>query len=171
MQILDRDEVSTVIASPPEEVYALVADVTRTPEFSPDVVRCTWLDGATGPAVGARFEAVNRTAAGKTWKNRPVVTVADPGREFAFARTEPFGGTIAWRYRFEPVDGGTRVVESYEVERPITRLGWFVIERVFRAGNRRDGLRAGMRTTLERLRVAAEVRPGGDHRTSAREPG
>ena len=158
MQTLDRDEVSAVIAAPPEELYALVADVTRTPEFSPDIVRCSWLGGAQGPSVGARFEAVNRTAAGMTWKNRPVVTVADPGREFAFARTEPFAGTVAWRYRLEPVDGGTRVTESYEVQRPITRLGWFVIERIFRAGDRREELRAGMRTTLERLRVAAETR-------------
>src|SRR5688500_15462664 len=118
MQTLDRDEVSTVVAAPPSAVYALVADVTRTPEFSPDVVSCRWLDGATGPAVGNRFEAVNASAAGKTWKNRPVVVAAEPGRAFAFTRTEPFAGTIAWRYRFEPVDGGTRVVESYEVERP-----------------------------------------------------
>jgi Polyketide cyclase / dehydrase and lipid transport len=159
MQTLDRDEVSTVVAAPPEHVYALVADVTRTPEFSPEVVRCSWLDGATGAAVGARFEAVNAIAAGKTWKNRPVVTVADPGREFAFARTEPFAGTIVWRYRFEPVEQGTRVVESYEVERPVSRLGWFVIEKIFRGGDRREALRAGMRTTLERLRVAAESRP------------
>ncbi len=158
MQTLDRDEVSTVVAAPPEDVYALVADVTRTPEFSPEVVSCTWLDGATGPAVGARFEAVNTSEAGKTWKNRPVVTAADPGREFAFRRTEPFAGSIAWRYRFEPVEQGTRVVESYEVERPVTRLGWFVIEKVFRGGDRREALRAGMRTTLERLRVAAEAR-------------
>ncbi|MGY1653890.1 SRPBCC family protein [Geodermatophilus sp. SYSU D01119] len=156
MQTLDHDEVSTTVAAPAERVYALVADVTRMPEFSPDVVRCRWLGGATGPAVGARFEAVNRTAEGRTWRNRPVVTAAVPGREFAFARTEPFAGTIAWRYRLEPADGGTRVVESYRVERPITRLGWFVIERVFRAGDRRTALRAGMQTTLERLRACAE---------------
>jgi len=156
MQTLDRDEVDTTIAAPPEVVYELVADVTRTPEFSPEVVSCRWLDGASGPAVGARFEAVNTTRAGKQWKNRPVVTVAEPGRVFAFARTEPLAGTVGWRYRFEPVDGGTRVIESYEVQRPITRLGWFVIERVFGAGIRRDELRAGMRTTLERLRAVAE---------------
>jgi Polyketide cyclase / dehydrase and lipid transport len=156
VQTLDRDEVSTVVAAPPAEVYDLVADVTRTPDFSPEVVSCRWLDGATGPAPGARFEAVNTSAAGRSWKNRPVVTVAERGREFAFARTEPLAGTIAWRYRFEPVDGGTRVVESYEVQRPVSRLGWLVIEKVFRGGNRREALRAGMRTTLERLRLAAE---------------
>jgi hypothetical protein len=164
MQTLDRDEVSTTVAAPPERLYALVADVTRMPEFSPEVVRCRWLGGATGPAVGARFEAVNASASGRTWKNRPVVTVAEPGREFAFTRTEPFAGSIAWRYCFEPVAEGTRVVESYEVERPVTRLGWFVIERIFRGGNRREALRAGMRATLERLRVAAEAGRQADRR-------
>ncbi|MDT0278050.1 SRPBCC family protein [Blastococcus goldschmidtiae] len=159
MQVLEHDEVSLVVPAPPEQVYDLVADVTRTPEFSPDVVRCRWLGGATGPAAGARFEAVNTTPEGRTWKNRPVVRTADPGREFAFARTEPFAGTILWRYRFEPVAGGTRVTESYDVERPVTRVGWFVIERVFRAGDRKAALREGMRTTLERLGAAAGPPP------------
>ena len=156
MQTLDRDEVDIVVAAPAQDLYALVADVTRTPELSPDIVSCHWLDGATGPAVGARFEAVNVSRSGKRWKNRPVVTAADPGREFAFVRTEPFAGRVAWRYRFEPADGGTRVVESYEVERPVSRLGWLVIERVFKDGNRREALRSGMRATLDRLKAAAE---------------
>lgn len=156
MQELDRDEVSMLIHAHPDHVYDLVADVTRTPEFSPALVRCTWLDGATGAAVGARFEAVNTTAEGRTWKNRPVVTVADRGREFAFSRTERFAGTLVWRYRLRPEEGGTRVVESYEVVRPVSRIGWFVIERLFKAGDVRAGLRAGMQTTLERVRVTAE---------------
>jgi hypothetical protein len=160
MQTLDRDEVSAVVAAPPETLYALVADVTRMPEFSPEVVSCRWLDGATGPAVGARFESVNGAPGGRTWRNRPVITLAEPGRVIAWVRTEPFAGTVAWRYRFEPVHDGTRVVESYEVERPVSRLGWLVIEKVFRGGNRREALRSGMRTTLERLRVAAEAHAG-----------
>jgi hypothetical protein len=160
MQTLDHDSAEIVVAAPPDRVYDLVADVTRTPELSPEVISARWLDGAAGPAVGARFEAVNAGRTGRRWRNRPVVTAADPGREFAFARTEPFAGTIAWRYRFEAVDGGTRVVESYHVERPVTRIGWFVIERVFRGGNRREELRAGMRTTLERLRALAEAGAG-----------
>ncbi|MGY1722989.1 SRPBCC family protein [Blastococcus sp. SYSU DS0533] len=156
MQELDRDEVSTLIAAPPDQVYALLSDVTRTPEFSPEVRSCRWLDGATGPAVGARFEAVNASRSGRTWKNRPVVRVADPGREFAFARTEPMAGTVLWRYRLEQAGDRTRVVEGYEVERPVTRVGWFVIERVFKGGNRREELRAGMETTLARLKAVAE---------------
>src|SRR4029453_18875504 len=92
MQTLDRDEVSTVVAAPPAAVYALVADVTRRPECSPELVSCRWLDAATTAAVGARFEAVNATDAGKTWKNRPTVTVAEPGRGLAVSPTEPVVG-------------------------------------------------------------------------------
>lgn len=163
MQTLDRDKVSAYVGVPPEEVYALVADVTRTPEFSPEILRCTWLDGATGPAVGARFEAVNKVTRGPSWKNRPVVTAADPGREFAFARTEKLTGTVEWRYQFEPEGAGTRVTESYEVTRAISRTGWFIIGRLFGSRNRRAELRAGMETTLQRLAAAAEHRPTASH--------
>ena len=83
-QQLDRDEVSLVIDAAPEVLYDLVADVTLTPKLSPEVVSCRWLDGATGPAVGVRFEATNKVGRGPAWKNFPVVTAAVPGREFAF---------------------------------------------------------------------------------------
>ncbi|GAA0904397.1 SRPBCC family protein [Virgisporangium ochraceum] len=156
MQSLDTDQLSIHIVAPPDVVYDLVADVTRTPEFSPEILRCTWLDGATGPAVGARFEAVNKVSRGPAWKNRPVVTVARPGHEFAFSRTEPFSGTLVWRYRLEPDGGGTLLTESYEVTRPISRLGWFIIGRLFGCRNRRADLHDGMRRTLDRVRDAAE---------------
>ena len=169
MQQLDHDQRTATIPAPPELLYGIVSDVTRTPEYSPDVASCRWLDGATGPAVGARFEAVN-TANGKSWKNRPVVTAAEPGRAFAFARTEPLAGTVAWRWSFEPVGDGTRVTVGYEVTKPITRLGWFVIERVFRGGDRRVALGRGMEQSLARLQELAahersEVTEGQPGRT------
>lgn len=154
MQTLDTDSHSTVIAAPADLLWEIVSDVTRTPEMSPEITSCRWLDGATGPAVGARFEAVN-TLNGRSWRNRPVVTVADPGRELAFERTEPFAGTVAWRWLFSPVDGGTQVTESYEVTRPLTRLGWFVIERIYGGRDRRADLRRGMQQTHERLAALA----------------
>lgn len=46
MQTLDRDEVTVHVDVPPDEVYPLIADVTRMPEFSPEIIPCTWLDGA-----------------------------------------------------------------------------------------------------------------------------
>lgn len=161
MQTLDRDEVSAYVAAPPAEVYAVVADVTRMPELSPEIAACRWLNGATEPEVGARFEATNRAGArGKSWRNRPVVTIADPGREFAFSRTESFAGTVVWRYRFTREGTGTRVTESYEVTRPVTRVGWFIIEKVFGCPDRRGDLRSGMEATLQRLRAVVEERAG-----------
>ena len=164
MQTLDHDERTAVVAAPPDVVWALVSDVTRTPELSPEISSCRWLDGHVGPAVGARFEATN-TVNGKSWKNRPVVTAADRGRRFAFERTERFSGTVAWRYELEPVAGGTRVTESYEVVRPVARMGWFVIERVFGCRDRRGDLARGMEQTLRRIgELATEdaraARPG-----------
>lgn len=155
MQTLDHDELTAHVHARPEQVYALVADVTRTPEFSPEILRCRWLDGASGPAVGARFEAVNKVPRRPAWKNRPVVTVADPGREFAFRRTEKAAGSIEWRYLMEPEGDGTRLTESYRVIVPLTRLGWFVIGRLFGRRDRRTDLRRGMQDTLDRIAAAA----------------
>lgn len=159
-QPLDHDEVTTYVDAPPDAVYALVSDVTRTPEYSPEIVSCTWLDDAEGPAVGARFEAVNSAGRGPNWKNRPVVTAAAPGREFAFARTERMAGTVEWRFRLTPEGAGTRVTESYAVTAPLTPVGWFVIGKIYGLKDRRGDLRNGMTRSLERIREILEVPSG-----------
>ncbi len=158
IQDLEHDSVGLYMDARPEDVYALVADVTRTPEFSPEILECTWLDGATGPAVGARFKARNKVPNRPAWNNKPVVTVADPGLEFAFARTELFAGTVEWRYRFEPDGEGTTVTESYRVTRKLSPVGWFVIGVLFARKDRRADLHAGMEETLQRLRRTVERR-------------
>lgn len=160
MQSLDRDAHSRVIAAPADVLWRIVSDVTRTPEFSPEVTACQWDGGATAPVVGARFEATN-CVNGKSWKNHPVVTAAEPGREFAFARTERMAGTVQWRYVFDSVDGGTLVTESYEVTRPLSRIGWLVIERMWGCRDRRGDLRRGMEQTLDRLAQVAEREQAG----------
>ena len=157
IQQLDTDTVRMRMDAPPEAVYSLVADVTRTPEFSPEVFECTWLDGATGPAVGARFKAQNKVPNRPAWHNKPVVTVVDPGREFAFERTEPFGGTVEWRYQFEPDGDGTLVSESYKVTKPMGRVGWFIIGTLFARKDRTSDLHRGMEQTLERMRATVEA--------------
>jgi len=91
MQTLDTDSATLRVAAPPRVVYDLVADVTRTPDLSPEIESCAWL-----------------------------------------------------------------VTESYEVTRPITRIGWLIIGTVFGCPDRRGDLRAGMRRTLERIREVAE---------------
>src|SRR4051812_33504722 len=106
-----HDEVTVEIAAAPDVVYELVSDITRMGEWSPECERCTWTDGATGPAAGARFKARNRGRRGPAWFNTPTVTVADPGREFAFNRQGMAIGSYTWRYVMRPSDAGTLVTE------------------------------------------------------------
>ena len=41
--------------APAQRVWELVSDVRNTGRFSPETFDAEWLDGATEPAVGARF--------------------------------------------------------------------------------------------------------------------
>jgi hypothetical protein len=150
MNRLDRDEVRAHIDADPATVYDLVSDVTRTPEWSPEVIACGWLDGATSAMMGARFTAKNRRR-WFTWSNRPVVAVADRGREFAITRTEHGGGTIRWSYRLEPEDGGTSVVLSYQVLRPVPAGLHVMLRLLFGVRDLRADLHANMETSLRRL--------------------
>jgi hypothetical protein len=156
-QELTTDTVDRYVEASPQAVYDLISDVTRTPEITPDIVSCTWLDGATGPAVGARFKAVNRAGRGPDWSNKPVVVTADEGREFAFARTEPFAGTVEWRYKFVAEGTGTRVVESYTVTKNLTIVGWFIIGTLYGMKDRRSDLRASMVASLDRIAELTET--------------
>jgi uncharacterized membrane protein len=156
MQPLDHDEVSLVIQAPAEVLYDLVSDVTRMPTLSPELVECHWLDGATGPAVGARFAARNKVSRGPSWVNKPVITNLEEGRAISWARTEPFGGTVEWSYRFDPHGDGTLVTESYRVTRRIGHIGWFIIGSM--AGkDRRAQLRTGMEQTLRQIQAVVQT--------------
>ena len=155
-QELSTDKVSRYIEAPPDALYALVSDVTRTPEYSPEVVKCTWIRGATGPVVGARFKAINHAGRVPDWPNKPIVTVAEPGRTFAFERSEIGGGTIEWRYSFEPEGTGTRVTESYTVLKPVNAFGWFIIDTIAGLKDRVGDLRRGMTQSLERIAAIVE---------------
>ena len=133
------------IDAPPEAVYDLVSDVTRMGEWSPETYACEWLDGATGPAVGARFKGSNRMGPAK-WSTKPKVTAAERGQAFAFDT-----GFTTWRYDFAPgPDGaGTTVTERYEITNRVTKALTAVTGRTSR-------LHAGMEQTLQRLKAAAE---------------
>ncbi|MGQ0431605.1 MAG: SRPBCC family protein [Microthrixaceae bacterium] len=97
----------------PELLYDLVSDVTRMGEWSPETIRCGWIDGATGPALGARFKGTNKRGMFR-WSTKPEVVVAYRGREFSFV-THSTGPSTKWTYRFQPAgDGGTDLVESFE---------------------------------------------------------
>jgi hypothetical protein len=149
-----RGSVTVRFAAPAARVWDLVSDVTRIGEFSPETFEAGWLDGATGPKVGARFRGhVRRNGRGPVYWTTCTVTVSEPGREFAFAVSGPGGAIVnTWRYRLEPREDGTDVTESFEVPgtRPM-RLYWAVAGRA----RMRTNL-TGMRVTLEKMKAIVE---------------
>ena len=154
---IPHDEVSIDISASPERVYGLVSDITRMGEWSPECIRCTWTKGATGPAVGARFKAVNKGGRGPAWFNTPVVTVANEAKEFAFNRSGPGIGSYTWRYVFEATPTGTRLTESYDVERHLAAPMDWLTRKWTGSDDRDDDLHRGMTITLERIKAAAEA--------------
>jgi hypothetical protein len=92
----------------PEQVWNLVSDVTRTGDWSPENTGSRWRGGATGPAVGARFQGTNRNGI-FYWRTTAVVLAADTGRRFAFD-VSAIGVPISrWDWTMEPAPGGTTV--------------------------------------------------------------
>ena len=158
---LTGDSCEIVVSATPECIFDLVAELPRMGEWSPECQSVEWVEGTTGPAVGAAFVGHNRGGPRGlfTWSRRGRVLAAEPGREFAFVTEEGGRESTEWRYRFEPVDGGTRVTESYDVKWIPT---WARIVDV--PTNRRRELHDAMRHTLERLKSAAEAKNGADRR-------
>src|SRR5690349_21171083 len=106
-------EVSRVIAASPEALYDIVSDLRRMGELSPENTGGMWVNGATGPEVGAEFRGTNSRGT-KHWATTAIVERADRGHEFAFRVKVGPVKVARWSYRFEPVEGGTKVTETWD---------------------------------------------------------
>ena len=146
---------SVHIEAPPEKVYAVVSDVTRMGEWSPETVKCEWLDGATGPAVGAKFKGSNKNGVFR-WSTKPKVLVADEGREFAFVTDMRGKDLTKWSYRFAPDGAGTKVTESFELLNDTPGYIDFFEKHFMRIKDRKANLEQGMEATLQRIKAAVE---------------
>jgi uncharacterized protein YndB with AHSA1/START domain len=148
------DEVSIRIEAAPERVYDIVTDIAQMGRLSPECIGGKWLDGATGPAVGARFKGSNKRGFAR-WSTTNKVVEAEPGKAFSFETQQ---SAARWTYRMQPDGTGTLVTESREMykERPLVAK---VFAGLLLGGvdDHDDELRNGMRQTLERLKAIAET--------------
>lgn len=157
---------SVVVGVDPDTAWAAVADVRQMGRWSPENQGARLeVDGPPGPvAVGTVFVGENRRGSAR-WHTRCVVTVAEPGRRFAFdvrawgprRRLLPVR-VASWEYSFEPAVGGTLVTETWVDG----RTGWpdwttAVFDRV---ATGRDSFatfqRGNIRRTLDRLKRELE---------------
>jgi hypothetical protein len=140
----------------PRAVWELVTDVTRIGEFSPETLEGRWLDGATGPAVGARFQGhVKRNGRPPMYWTTCKVTICEPDKDFAFVVEVPGVGTgvNTWRYQLTPAGDGTDVTESFTLTPSLfIRAYWTLFGALRSKTNRR-----GMTETLQRIKAVVEA--------------
>lgn len=157
--MVNRDEISASIEidATPEQVWALVSDPTRMPEWSPQCRKSVVRGG--GPVrVGTRLLNVNRRGL-LFWPTRSKIVEIVPERRFAFKIAE--NGTV-WSYDLEPTVTGTRLTESRRAPHGVSDLSNFLTRHVLGGTESFEAeLEDGIRQTLERIKAAAERVPAG----------
>jgi uncharacterized protein YndB with AHSA1/START domain len=149
-----QDSVTVHMSAPPAKVWDLVSDVTKIGRYSPETFEAEWVEGATGPALGAKFRGhVKRNEKGPTYWTTCTVTACEPGSAFAFGVGNGAKPLNVWSFRLEPSGDGTDVTESFALARtPLLRLYWAVL-----GWTRGKTNRYGMQTTLERMKAEVEA--------------
>jgi uncharacterized protein YndB with AHSA1/START domain len=149
-----HDAVTVHMEASPQAVWELVSDVTRIGRYSPETFEAEGLEGATGPAVGAKFRGhVKRNGRGPVYWTTCTVMDSEPGRVFAFGVGSSEKPLNVWRYEIEPSGDGADVTESFALasNTPL-RLYWLLL-----GWSRGRTNREGMRTTLERVKAEVEA--------------
>lgn len=143
------------MAAPAQQIWDLIADVRNTGKFSPETFEAEWLDGATGPELGARFRGhVRRNEIGPVYWTTCRVTACEPGRRFGFAVLAGDRALNNWLYELTPSGDGTDVTESFRLaSSPLTTVYYWAFGGFLRQRrNIRD-----MTKTLERIRDVVEA--------------
>jgi hypothetical protein len=122
-------------------------------EWSPENTGGTWVNGATGPANGARFRGTNSHGR-RSWTTTITVATCEPGREFSFEVTAGGFRVATWSYRIEPTTSGSRVTETWTDRR--SGLSRVIGKQVSGIAHNAEETRQGIEATLQRLAEAAE---------------
>jgi uncharacterized protein YndB with AHSA1/START domain len=148
-----HESVTVHMAATPERIWELLSDVTKIGRYSPETFEAEWLEGASGPAVGAKFRGhVKRNGIGPVYWTTCTVRECVPGRAFAFGVGPSDKPLSIWGYHLEPSEDGTDVTESFDLTpMPLLRLYWTLLGWARGRTNRN-----GMRTTLERVKAEVE---------------
>ena len=106
------------VNAPVDAVWRVVADVTRTGEWSHECRDVAWLDGAVRAAPGVRFRGRNRSS-WLRWSRTCEMLAVDPPTRIAWRTiaTAMFVDSTEWSVHLEPASTGTRIVQEYRVTR------------------------------------------------------
>jgi uncharacterized protein YndB with AHSA1/START domain len=118
--------VERVIPAPPERIFELLADPARHPEIDGSGTVRGVKTPAQTLALGSKFGMAMKV--GIPYSMVSTVIEFEPNRRIAWQTRPPgripgklAGGRI-WRYELEPVDGGTRVRESWDISQEVLKI-------------------------------------------------
>lgn len=161
MSIARSGGADVVVDAPPDSVWRVVSDVTRTGEWSGECRAVEWLNGTTSSAPGARFRGRNRNGP-RRWSRTCELTDLEAPSVIAW-RTLPsalFPDSCDWRIELTPTGSGTRIQLIYRVRFLPRWFGW-VLGVINPSHVDRS---AALAADLERLGKVAEAE---NHRTPA----
>jgi len=138
------------INAPVGKVWALVSDLRRMPQWSPQC-RVMKLFGPLRQGTKTiNFNRRNRMF----WPTTSTVTEVIPEKKLAFRVHQ--NGTI-WSYELEPTDTGTRLVESRHAENGVSAFSNLSVNAMMGGvPNFERELVEGMNESLARIKAAAE---------------
>jgi hypothetical protein len=147
--------VEVVSDASPEAVWDVVADVTRVGEWSHECQAAAWVGGADAARPGARFRGRNHAGRFGWTRTNEIVSV-DPPRELVWrtVRSSLYRDSTEWRITIEPVESGSRIVQSFEV----LELSPFVDRLIWRFMPAHRDRRPALQEDLERLAAVARAR-------------
>lgn len=151
------------------DAWALITDVTRIGEFSPECATAAWTVGDSA-AVGNRFDGTNRvvvelegTTYESTWTRPCTVTACVENEVFAYSVGDRYDGSPAshWEFRLESTSSGCRVTQVFRHDRDgLSGIRLQADADPARASeiiaDRTAGIAAGMRSTLGAMKSVLE---------------
>ncbi len=138
------------INAPVSKVWALVSDLSKMPQWSP---QCRLMKPIGGLRQGARTVNVNRRGV-LFWPTTCRITELVPEQKLAFRVNE---NHTVWSYELEPTGAGTRLVETRHAENGTTAVSNFLVNSLMGGvPNFEDELLEGMNASLTRIKAAAE---------------
>ena len=145
--------VTRQLSASPEKVFAMVSDLTRMGEWSPENNGGVWTKGATGPAVGAMFKGRNANG-GKSWSTSSKVFEFDPPRKIVWALMVAGSRWCDWVWQVEPSNGGSLVTHTWVDRR--SKLANWLGGKISKVEDRGVHNRINMVATLDALAMAAD---------------
>jgi Polyketide cyclase / dehydrase and lipid transport len=149
-------EVSEQVAASPHQVWQLVRDPVEMTGFTAECIEMQWIDGSSGPAVGATFRGRNRSG-WRRWSTTCTIVRYEPGA--AIAWDVSFGplAVARWSYLVEPGASAavTTLRERFDDHRGPTLRAVGPLVRGTRDAEGRN--RANMTATLARIKGRAEA--------------